>query len=114
MSDTVLVAIVGGLLGGSAVAAFINQIGDYLKTRLKQKQKAEESEDHTITAFRTALKWVLYDRIRYLGQAYIKDGAVDFDDRRILHEMHQCYHTGLGGNGDLDSLMKQVNDLPLK
>lgn len=114
MSDTVLVAIVGGLLGGSAVAALINQIGDYLKTRLKQKQKAEESEDNTITAFRTALKWVLYDRIRYLGQAYIKDGTVDFDDRRILHEMHQCYHTGLGGNGDLDSLMKQVNDLPLK
>ena len=114
MSDTVLVAIVGGLLGGSAVAALINQIGDYLKTRLKHKHKAEETEDENITAFRTALKWVLYDRIRYLGQAYIHDGMVDFDDRRILHEMHQCYHNGLGGNGDLDSLMNEVNKLPLK
>ena len=83
------------------------------KGLLSQILSLPENWDY-ITAFRTALKWVLYDRIRYLGQAYIHDGKVDFDDRRILHEMHQCYHNGLGGNGDLDSLMNEVNKLPLK
>ena len=65
-------------------------------------------------ALKTGLKWVIYDRIRFLGQNYISAGRVDFDDRRILNEMHTCYHDGLGGNGDLDNLMHQVNDLPLK
>ena len=36
----------------------------------------------------------------------------DVDDRRRLHIMHECYHT-LGGNGDLDKLMEDVNKLPI-
>ncbi len=50
----------------------------------------------------------------YLGQAYIAESEIDFDDRRILNDMHRSYHNGLGGNGDLDKLMEAVNDLPLK
>ena len=61
-----------------------------------------------------AMKYVLYDRIRFLGQAYIDAGEIDFDDRRILNNMHHSYHFGLLGNGDLDTLMGAVNRLPLK
>jgi hypothetical protein len=32
----------------------------------------------------------------------------------MLHKMHNVYHDGLGGNGDLDSLMSNVDELPLK
>ena len=39
---------------------------------------------------------------------------MDFDDRRILNLMHKSYHDGLGGNGDLDNVMNDVNRLPLK
>ena len=56
----------------------------------------------------------MYDRIRFLGQAYIAEGEIDFDDRRILRQMHTSYHNGLGGNGDLDALMEEVDSLPLK
>jgi len=56
----------------------------------------------------------LYDRIRFVALSYIEEGEVDFDDRRILNDMHRSYHVGLNGNGDLDELMKQVNKLPLK
>ena len=28
--------------------------------------------------------------------------------------MHQVYHTGLGGNGDLDTLMERVDQLPVR
>ena len=61
-----------------------------------------------------ALRFIIYDRIRHIALAYIADGEVDFDDRRILNDMHRSYHHGLGGNGDLDNLMSQVNALPLK
>lgn len=61
-----------------------------------------------------AMKYVLYDRIRFLGQAYIDAGEIDFDDRRILNNMHHSYYFGPGGNGDLDTLMNKVNHLPLK
>lgn len=61
-----------------------------------------------------ALKYIMYDRIRFLGQAYIAEGEIDFDDRRILNSMHSVYHNGLKGNGDLDTLMGEVNTLKLK
>lgn len=114
MDTTVLIAIIGGLLGGSAVAALINQIGEGIRQKRKHKNDTEDSENSDIAALKTALKWVMYDRIRYLGQTYIAAKKIDFDDRRILNEMHNCYHNGLGGNGDLDTLMKEVNSLPLK
>ena len=28
--------------------------------------------------------------------------------------MHDCYHNGLGGNGDADDIMRDVGKLPLK
>ena len=90
MSDTIIVALVAGL--AAIVGALIAQIGEGIRQRRKRK----------------------YDRIRHLGQKYIADGSVDFDDRRILNQMHKSYHDGLGGNGDLDNIMGEVNKLPLR
>ena len=114
MSDAVIIAIVGGLLGGSAVAALINAIAEGIRQRRKRKYEKADGKDAIMEALKTGLKWVIYDRIRYLGQTYIAHGNIDFDDRRILNEMHKCYHDGLCGNGDLDNLMSEVNKLPLK
>lgn len=61
-----------------------------------------------------ALKYIMYDRILYLGREYIKRKEITFDERRILNNMHSSYHNGLGGNGDLNTLMHEVNELPLK
>lgn len=80
---------------------------------LKTEQRLECIED-TIGALKEGMKFMLYDRIRYLGQEYIAEKAIDFDDRRILNNMHHTYHNGLSGNGDLDTLMEEVNHLPLK
>lgn len=113
MSQAVIIAIVGGLLGGSAMAALINAIAEGIRQRRKRKYDKDDGKDKNMEALKTGLKWVLYDRIRHLGQKYIAAGSVDFDDRRILNEMHASYHDGLGGNGDLDNLMGQVNRLPL-
>ena len=80
----------------------------------KEEEESKKKEAVKIEALVAGQKWLLYDRIKYLGLAYIKAGHVDFDDRRILREMHTVYHQGLGGNGDLDKIMSEVDKLPLK
>lgn len=112
MSDTVIVALVAGL--AAVIGGLITQLGEGIRQRRKRKYEKDDGKDKDIMALKAGLKWVLYDRIRFLGQHYISAGNVDFDDRRILNEMHKSYHDGLGGNGDLDVLMREVNALPLK
>lgn len=112
MSDTIVVAIVAGL--AAVVGALIAQLGEGIRQRRKRKYDKTDTKDADLEALKAGLKWVLYDRIRHLGQKYISDGCVDFDNRRILNQMHTSYHDGLGGNGDLDNIMSEVNRLPLK
>lgn len=121
MSKEIIIA----LLTGGVLVSIINgvmQLIMWRKNRKAQKEdKVEQDVDGRLKAIENTMavivqsqKYMLYDRIRFLGQSYIKDGDVDFDDRRILADMHNVYHNGLGGNGDLDNLMKEVNALPLK
>ena len=77
-------------------------------------RKEQEEQGAQLDALRDAMKCVLLDRIIYLGQKYIEDGEVDFDDRKRLRDMHTSYHKGLNGNGDADAIMKAVDALPLK
>lgn len=120
-----IVAVVVAFVGGAAGAAIINGINERKMHKLKRQDAKEDNEaldtenrlkaiEEKTDAQSEALKFILYDRIRYLGQAYIAESEIDFDDRRILNDMHRSYHSGLGGNGDLDKLMEAVNDLPLK
>lgn len=124
--------VLGYLLTGAAAAAFIKLIDNVIIWCLNRKahkedrseQKAEaakENEDkwkketeESINGLREGLRIIMLDLIRRHGQKYIKEGEIDFDDRRYLNEMHQVYHGPLHGNGDLDTLMEDVNDLPLK
>ena len=108
-------AIVALIQGGFGVVMWL------LNRRAKKKDDGDQNIEQRLYAMEQqnanqseALKFILYDRIRFLGQAYIAEGKIDFDDRRILNSMHKVYHNGLNGNGDLDELMKAVNALPLK
>lgn len=85
-----------------------------LKKSVEELQTQQDEMSGQLDALREAMKCVLLDRIIYLGQSYIADGEVDFDDRRRLHQMHSSYHNGLKGNGDADVIMKAVDALPLK
>lgn len=84
------------------------------RAEIKKIKQWEKDMEDKVNALINADKYILFDRIRYLGQKYVADDEVDFDDRRILNQMHDVYHNELGGNGDLDKLMKAVNTLPLK
>lgn len=124
--------VIGYLLTGAAAAAFIKLIDNVILWHLNRKASKEDKADEkaeaakkgeekwkkdtedSINGLKDGLRIIMLDRIRWLGQRYLKEGEIDFDDRRYLNEMHQVYHGSLGGNGDLNSLMEDVNDLPLK
>ena len=136
MSDVwklVLSFVLGG--GGLALIDWLKERSKFKAERkaLKEDRKEEKADEiktltktvETLTstvkdmntqllALRDAQKCVLLDRIIYLGQEYIQDGEIAFDDRRRLREMHDSYHNGLKGNGDADAIMKAVDELPLK
>jgi len=124
------------LLGGGVIVALIESarglVAWFLKRKAEKEDRAEDRADKRIeerighledemTAMRTltaalaeSQKNVLFDRIRYLCRRYLADGEIDFDDLRAVNALHNSYHNGLGGNGDLDTLMKQVRALPVK
>ena len=128
--------LLGYLLTGATAAAVIKLLDNIIIWHLNRKAKKddeteaegkamqkqtekEEKEwkqhtDETIAALAIGVRVILMDRIRYLGQHYLNEGEIDFDDRRLLNQMHSVYHNTLGGNGDLNVLMEEVNDLPLK
>lgn len=80
----------------------------------KQMTTKQADQDKELEAQSVALRYVLLDRILYIGQSYINRGEVSFDDRKRLREMHNCYHEKLGGNGDATQIMNAVDELPLK
>ena len=126
-----LAALLLAIAGGAVGAAVVNGVNERALHKMKRKEQKEDKTNDTearlaviekqmaeqsamLVAVAEADKYLLYDRIRHIGEGYIADGEVDFDDRRMLNAMHDSYHNGLGGNGDLDKLMEAVNELPLK
>ena len=130
--NPILLAILTGGVAAAGVKLIDNLIQWWLERRSRKKDATEEAQRKEEEAKKAALdaqkcagtellhatadgvKWMLYDRIKYLGTRYIDDASVDFNDRRLLHEMHKVYHYGLHGNGDLDLIMDAVDALPTK
>lgn len=124
--------LIAAVFGGGVVVAIIEGIREALAHRRSRRDTLEDREQEDlegringmegyidelkamVSALVDSNKFLIYERIRYLGQVYISKGEIDFDERRILHAMHDTYHNGLNGNGDLDALMKQIDELPLK
>lgn len=134
----ILTAALLAIVGGAAGAAIINGINERWKFKASRKaakeDRAEAKADKTDeltktladmqqqlatlkasdTAQAEALRLILLDRVLYLGKSYIDKGEISYDDRRRFHAMHDCYHTGLGGNGDANLIVEGVDALPLK
>ena len=101
MENEVTIALIAAA-GGAGGAAIINQVFGLISAKRGVRG-----------AMCKALRYLLLDKILFLGTKYIEVGTVDFDDRRRLNQMHEVYHDGLLGNGDADNIMLAVNKLPL-
>lgn len=89
-------------LGGAGGAALVSCI-----FALVQKRMAR-NDNHT-KALRYLMLYIIQDRALH----HIKTGEITLEERRSLHHWHSLYHDGLGGNGDADDLMAQVDKLPI-
>lgn len=94
-----------GLLGGALGAALVTFI-QFLITRHDKKKENNSVERQALCAL------VLYT-IQDTAREHLKEGSATIEEKRQLHQWHNLYHNGLGGNGDADALMKAVDELPL-
>jgi len=129
---TLITILLAFLSGGGVGVAVIGLFKDRFDFKRKRKAAIEDREYNKIIeqqqlildqqklqgeelkAQGEGVRFLLYDKIKYLGQEYVKKNEVSFEDRKNLHKAHNVYHNGLHGNGDLDGIMKNVDDLPLK
>lgn len=98
MSQPIIIAIIGS---GALTALITNLFNLYRDHRSHEDGVAQ------------GVQLLLYDRIKYLSKAYIREGKISAEDLEDLSRMWECYHTALEGNGYLDSLMAAVKRLPL-
>ena len=89
-------------LSGAGGAALIAGIFSIIQARMARKNA------HT-----KALRYIMLYIIQERAKSYIREKSITLDERRSLHHWHQLYHDGLGGNGDADALMAQVDKLPV-
>ena len=127
-----ILAILGVILGSSALTVLLNNLHDHWKIiqerKNKKEDKQEEKED-TIGGLQEAtdsqeerlkslelqtkfiiegIKYLLLDKIIFLGSKYIRKNSITMEERKILREMYGVYHNGLNGNGDADFIMKGI------
>lgn len=92
--------------GGAALVA-----GVFALIQARQARKYRESDEANVQ--NKALRYIMLYIIQERAKQHIKEGCITLEDRRSLHHWHNLYHDGLGGNGDADALMAQVDKLQL-
>ena len=97
------------ILCGSAGAAIATGVFSLVLYRVKRRDEADDKKDVTQKALRYLMLYIIQERCK----EYIAAGEITLDERRSIHHWHDVYHNGLGGNGDADALLNQVDALPL-
>ncbi len=98
------------MLLSAGIGAGIMQI---INTVITHKMKKNDKEDERITALIEAQKLIMQGKVDYLGRKFIAEGEISLSDKEMLHAMHKAYKN-LGGNGHLDTVMAEVEKLPIE
>lgn len=101
-------------LCGAAGAALVSGIFSVRLWRLNRKAAQEDRATDKTDNLTCGVRVLLYDRIKHLGKTYLAHGYITTEELEDLINMHKVYHNELGGNGFLDSVMEQVQSLPIK
>lgn len=110
-------------LSGAAGVAIVGGVFSLITHRLNRKDKLADQEAEKIKneqeqseVEHKALRYIMLYIIQERAKSHIKDGKITLEERRSLHHWHSLYHdkepNGLGGNGDADALMAEVDRLP--
>ena len=90
---------------GAGFMAIVNTI---ISHRLKKNDK----EDERMVALTEAQKLLMQDKVRYLGSKFIEEKKISLENKEMLQAMHKAYQN-LGGNGHPDTVMDEVDRLPI-
>lgn len=117
------------LLTGAVGAALVGGIFGVIMWILNRKAAKEDKAHNAVTAnciqrgeeivalqkmvasLIVADRAILYDRIKCLAKSYIQKGWISVEEYEDLKRMHKVYHDELNGNGFLDALMADVDQL---
>jgi len=114
--DSAVISFLSGAVGAALIGGIFSLIQHRLsrKDKLEDKQaEKEECQKKQVEVEQKALRYLMLYIIQERAKSYIKDGKITLEERRSLHHWHDLYHNGLGGNGDADALMAEVDDLPV-
>ena len=96
-----IVQIVVACLGSSGLTAIVLAV-------LQRKWSCQDRQDAIVAG----LKVLTVDRVRYLGRSYINNHSISLEDKENLQDMYRAYKA-LGGNGHLETVMHEVEQLPI-
>lgn len=92
----------------------VKKLEDEEKRIAAEDKRHFDGIENDMSALKDGVKFILLDRILYLGDRYIERGEISIEEKMLLHKMHKVYHSRLNGNGDADVMMEAVDELPLK
>ena len=85
-----------------------------LNTIITYAMSAHERKKNENSGIQESLRLMMKDRLRFLCVHYIEQGWIYEDELEDIIMMHSCYHDDLNGNGFLNKLMTQVNELEVR
>lgn len=107
------------------IAASSGSITALVNSRIEARKKKREKDDNTekilkkldemeakISGLERAQRITMHERIKRLAAKYCEAGQISFADYEIIKQMHEIYHNDLHGNGFLDAVMEDVDNLP--
>ena len=100
------VTILLAIIGSSGVSSVIVAV-------LQHRWAKKETADKRIDALVEAQQVIMIDRVRFLGRGYLNAGEINLADKENLRGMYRAYKA-LGGNGHLETVMDEVESLPVK
>ena len=123
-----LMTVIGGAVGAAIVTGIFGIIMWKLNRKAQVEDRHEDKEQASADALKAevetineqlsgltvAMRMLMYDRIKHLGNSYLKRDSISSEELADLIEMHRVYHDTLKGNGFLDTLMEKVKALPVK
>lgn len=112
-----LTTLLSGAMGAAIVCGIFGLINRLLDRKAAKKDRAEEKQDKTaeeISNLTHGTRMLLYIEIKDRARKYIQDEAITPEDLEDILAMHAIYHDELGGNGFLDSVIKQVKALHIQ
>lgn len=95
-----------GLCSGLG-AALVAGVFAIIQHRMKRRDQTEDKNDAKQEALRYLMLYIIQER----AKEHLAAGEISLEDLRLLHKWHEVYHNGLSGNGDADSLLRQVEKL---